>query len=46
MTDDKKNEQPRKPEQDKIDELPPKPISDSDAQSVKGGRAATQKVGL
>ncbi|MEO7455160.1 MAG: hypothetical protein ABIY52_02790 [Gemmatimonadaceae bacterium] len=40
MADDfKKTDQPPKPNTDtaKVDELPPKQVSDRDAQSVKGG---------
>jgi hypothetical protein len=38
MTDEKKNEQTANSESArKVDELPPKQVSDADAQSVKGG---------
>ena len=33
----KKTDQSNTPRNDKVDELPQKPITDNDAQSVKGG---------
>ncbi|MGH9886978.1 MAG: hypothetical protein ACREBE_15735 [bacterium] len=35
----KKTDQSNTPRSDKVDELPQKPIADTDAQSVKGGVA-------
>ena len=45
MSDDKKTNPTPKPDAstDKIAELPPKKITESDAQSVKGGAASTGK---
>ena len=48
MSDDKKSGQPARTDeqQDKIPELPPKSVSDADAQSVKGGATTTRKDAL
>jgi hypothetical protein len=42
--DNKQNEESTKrPATQKVEELQPKSVSDSDAKSVKGGMASTQK---
>jgi hypothetical protein len=43
MSDESKQASPQQPKE-KIDDLSQKPISDRDAQSVKGGRAAIDGV--